>query len=600
MQATRCTSVRGGVCVTVTADASNTRYNSLAVYNSFVAPAEEAYKDGEQTTGKKAIPRWAGPGRTAAIFLVLLCLNLSFTYRSGAFRSELTAESDEAAHYITGLMVHDYIAHGIGQPLMTYAANYYLHYPKVALGHWPPVFYIMQAAWGFICSPSRNSILVLVALCTTAIAFTLYRLVAREFRTTIGGIAAGALFLCIPLVQRYSAMVMADMIVAMFSWWALWAWSKYLEHERTSDALWFSLAASAAILTKGNGFAVTLMAPLSVVLLRRLRIFFQPAFWLAAAVIAIVCVPWTIATQNLITPAMQFEAGAPFFLKANHYYTTELFKSVGAGVAIFALIGAIAKVILPFFRNNVEPLWAAALSLIVAVHVFHTVVPASIDERFLLSSLPPALLFMSAGIYWTALRINSRLPVAARVAGLAGMTAIAFFAWTFRVPHKRHIGLDEAAQDVASSPAERNAVILCSSNGNGEGGFISELAMREARPTHIVLRASLMLANSDWNGRDYKLVKSTPAEMNAFLTSIPVGLVILDRSPGFAHWQHQDLLAKVMQGPDWQLVRSYPEGAGSDSGQVQVYRFTGSHVLRARIHVDVADKPSKPHIVIDD
>ena len=565
-----------------------------------MAPAEQAYKGGEQATGQKAINRLTGAGRAAAIFLVLLCLNLAFTYWSGAFRSELTAESDEAAHYITGLMVHDYLAHGIGQPLMAYAANYYLHYPKVALGHWPPVFYIMQAAWGFICSPSRNSMLGLMAVCTTLIAFTLYRLVAREFRTTAGGIAAGALFVCIPLVQTYSSMVMGDLIVAMFSWWALGAWTKYLERERAGDALWFALAASAAILTKGNGFAVTLIAPLSLVFLRRLRIFFQPAFWIAAAVIAAVCVPWTIATQNLITPAMQFDAGVPFFLKANRYYAPALFQSVGAGVAIFAVIGVITKVIFPFFRKTAEPLWASALGLVVAVHVFHTVVPASIDERFLLPSLPPVLLFMSAGIHWTALRINARLPVAARVAALAGMVAIVFFAWTFHVPRKRHIGLDEAAQDVVSSPAERNAVILCSSNGNGEGGFISELAMREPRPTHIVLRASLMLANSDWNGLNYKLTKSTPEEVNAFLTSIPVGLVVLDRSPGFAHWQHQDLLVQAMQGPDWQLVRSYPKGAGPDSGQVQVYRFTGSHALRAHIHVDMTDKLGKPRIVIDD
>ena len=237
-------------------------YSSTA-YNGSVAPAEQAYKGGEQATGQKAINRLTGAGRAAAIFLVLLCLNLAFAYRSGAFRSELTAESDEAAHYITGLMVHDYLAHGIGQPLMAYAANYYLHYPKVALGHWPPVFYIMQAAWGFICSPSRNGILGLMALCTTLIAFTLYRMVEREFRTTVGGVAAGALFLCIPLVQAYSAMIMSDMVVAMFSLWALWAWTNYLEGERARDALWFAAAASAAILTKGNGFAVTLMAPAS-------------------------------------------------------------------------------------------------------------------------------------------------------------------------------------------------------------------------------------------------------------------------------------------------------------------------------------------------
>lgn len=562
-----------------------------------MAPAEQAYGSGEEATRKKAIDRLTGAGRAAAITLVLLGLNLVFVYRGGAFRSELTAESDEAAHYITGLMVHDYFAHGIGQAPMAFAANYYLHYPKVALGHWPPVFYLMQAAWGFICSPSRNGILGMMTLCTTLIAFTLYRLVEREFRTTVGGIAAGALFLCIPLVQAYSAMIMSDMVVAMFSLWALRAWANYLDNERTRDALWFAAAASAAILTKGNGFAVTLMAPVSVVILRRPRIFLRPAFWISAALIGIVCVPWNIATRNLITPTMQFQAGVPFFLKANWYYGTELFRAVGAGIAVFALIGVAVKVILPFLHKSVQPLWAAGLGLIVGVQIFHTVVPAGTEERYLLASLGPVLLFMSAGIQWAASRIRVRQPIYARVAAMSGIVAIVFFLWTFRVPHKRHIGLDEAARDVTMSPADRDAVILCSSNGNGEGIFISELAMREPRPTHIVLRASLMLANSDWNGRHYRPIKSSPAEVNAFLTSIPVGLVVLDRSPGFAHWQHQDLLAQAMRGPDWQLIRSYPKGTGSNSGQVQVYRFSGSHVLRARIHVDITDKP---RIIIED
>lgn len=561
-----------------------------------MAPAEQV-QAGEGTTKRTAINYLTGAGRHAAILLALIALILVFAYRGGAFRSELGSESDESAHYITGLMVHDYFASALGQSPIAYAANYYLHYPKVALGHWPPVFYIMQAAWGFVCSPSRNGILGMMTLCTALIAFTLYRMVEREFRTAVGAVATAALFASIPLVQMYSARIMADMIVAMFSVWALCAWTRYLERERARDALWFALAASAAILTKGNGFAVTLMAPLSIIILRRPRIFLQRTFWMAVIVTGVACLPWTMATRNLVTPTLQFEAGVPFFLHANRFYATELFKSIGPAIAVFALIGVIAKVILPFLHKRVAPLWAGALGLILGVQLFHTVVPAGMEERYLLASLPLVLLFMCAGIEWAAWRMSVRLSMRNRVIAIAAVMAIAFFAGTFRMTHKTHIGLDEAASAVAQDAADRDAVILCSSNGNGEGVFISELAMRERRPTHIVLRASLVLANSDWNGRGYHLLKSTPEEINAFLASIPVGLVVLDRSAGFAHWPHQELLAEAMHRPEWQLAGSYPRGADPDAGQVQIYRYTGPRVLRARIRVDMTT--DKPRIVIE-
>jgi hypothetical protein len=560
-----------------------------------MAPAEQAHA-GVGATKNTALHDLSGVGRYAAVLLALLALILGFAYHSGAFQSELGSESDESAHYITGLMVHDYFANALGQPPLAYAANYYLHYPKVALGHWPPVFYIMQAGWGFVCSPSRNGILVLMGVCTALIAFTLYRMVEREFRTTAGGVATAALFASIPLVQMYSAMIMSDMIVAMFSLWALCAWARYLERERARDALWFALATSAAILTKGNGFAVTLMAPLSILILRRPRIFRGRAFWMAALFIGAACIPWNIATRSLITPTMQFEAGAPFFLRANRFYAIELFKSVGPAIAALAVIGVIVKVVLPFLQNRVAPLWAAALALILGVQLFHATAPAGLEKRYLLASLPPVLLFLCAGVEWAARRMSARLSLRNRVIAVAAMAAVVFFAGTFRLTHKTHIGLDEAASAVAQDAADRDAIILCSSNGNGEGVFISELAMRERRPAHIVLRASLVLANSDWNGRGYHLLKSTPEEVNAFLTSIPVGMVVLDRSPGFARWPHQDMLAQAMRSPEWQLAGSYPRG-GPHAGQVQLYRYTGSRVLRARIRVDMT--ADKPRIVIE-
>jgi hypothetical protein len=77
---------------------------------------------------------------------VLFVCALLVQYASGAFGSTTRPDNpDEPARIVTGLMVRDYLVHGLGQPPMAFAREYYVHYPKVALAHWPPLFYVVQA-----------------------------------------------------------------------------------------------------------------------------------------------------------------------------------------------------------------------------------------------------------------------------------------------------------------------------------------------------------------------------------------------------------------------------------------------------------------------
>ena len=39
---------------------------------------------------------------------------------------------------------------------MAFAENYYLHYPEVAMGHWPPGFYLLQAVWTLLFPTQRG------------------------------------------------------------------------------------------------------------------------------------------------------------------------------------------------------------------------------------------------------------------------------------------------------------------------------------------------------------------------------------------------------------------------------------------------------------
>ena len=104
------------------------------------------------------------------VYLVFLLVAVGFQWMQGAYQAEFGGHPDEAAHYVTGLMVHDYLAAGLPGNPMRFAQMYYDHYPKVALGNWPPVFYLIQSAWTLLLTPSRASLLLLMAALEALVA----------------------------------------------------------------------------------------------------------------------------------------------------------------------------------------------------------------------------------------------------------------------------------------------------------------------------------------------------------------------------------------------------------------------------------------------
>jgi len=101
--------------------------------------------------------------------------------------------------------------------------------------------------------------------------------------------------------------------------------------------------------------------------------------------------------------------------------------------------------------------------------------------------------------------------------------------------------------------------------------------MREARPGHILLRASRMLAESDWNGRNYKLKMKTPAEIQRFLEEAAVDVVVLDGKPDQAFEHHRQLLATVRE-PAWRRIAVYPRAINSlaePDARIEIWKQAG-------------------------
>ena len=511
-------------------------------------------------------------------FLVLVVL---LQWLGGAYRNEFAGYPDEGAHYITGLMVRDYVANHRLVSLRAFAENYYLHYPKVAIGHWPPFFYMVQAAWTLIFPVSRSSVLVLMALITAVMAFALYRSLEAEFGAVLG-ITAAVFLIALPLVQSYSGMVMADTLVALLSFCAALSFARFAESLRWQYAAWFGVLAAATILTKGTGVALALVPPLVVLFTKRWELIRRGAFWLPLAIVVPLCAPWYWLTRNMLPNTWeQPEPGWRFVGHALHFYGWHSLRIIGLTFLALAALGFAVELIAPR-RAEVKSKWAALGALLLATALLVVVVPAGLEERFLIPAVPAVLAFAIAGLDFLAHNIlpqrwNLQLR---RLALLAPLVAL-FFLRTFSIPRDVSFGLAPVAEYVLSQPQLNKAVLLISSDVTGDSMFISELAMREARPGHYVLRATKVLCDCSWLGDEQKALYPTPDSLMGYLDHSPVQIVIDDESvPARSRLQFRSVLEQTINAypGQWQLLGSYPvvrDGVRYPKG-VNIYRLLGT------------------------
>src|SRR5581483_2252875 len=115
---------------------------------------------------------FSGVCRNAGIVLSFFALVVGLQIASGAYHTEFSGYPDEPAHYVTSLMVHDYITSLNPVSPMEFARNFYYHYPKVAFGHWPPFFYVVQGFWMILFSASRTSVRLELAFTTALLAYS--------------------------------------------------------------------------------------------------------------------------------------------------------------------------------------------------------------------------------------------------------------------------------------------------------------------------------------------------------------------------------------------------------------------------------------------
>ncbi len=521
-----------------------------------------------------------------AVCLLFWILAAALQWRAGVFGVEFGWHPDEAAHYVTGVMLRDYVAGGHFSAPRAFVEQYYAHYPKIGLFMWPPLFHGTEAIWDLVFNPSKPSALLLEALLTALLATSIYWLVRRQYPPIVA-LVSGAVFVLLPLVQVSTQMVMADGLVALLVFWATIAMIRYLESERTRYAVLFGIFAALAMAAKPNGLALVLLPPIAILITRRFYLLKRPALYYAAAIALVFGVPWDALSYKLMAPTMGPSAAVTPLQRLHPalFYGRILTTDFGWALLPFCVIGIVVFLVHLRRGERTDLTLAGALALLLSVWIFHSAV-STIEARYMVSAMPAMILFSVAGFDWVVRRIRTpSVSLATRSAVLGAIVVVLVIAQSFDVPRKPHWGLDQAAQFLLANKDYAGAGFLIVGDARQEGAFVSEVVMHDPRPDHFVLRSSKVLVDSTWFGTNYKYLYPTADGLRDFLDHAPISAVVLDtRAP--------EPNSDAAEQSEYQLQQTVAQALASDQNWRQAEDFHPGGDRAVQIYTRIGAQPA--------
>ena len=451
-----------------------------------------------------------------------------------AFTDEFGADS--ASHYISGLMVHDYLVAGRFANPVKYLSDFHSHYPLVGIGGWPPLFYFVEALWMVVFSTSRASVLLLSAAMTVATAMTIY-FQAWRAAGVMAGLCAGMVFVLSPLMQDATSDLMLDVPVGLVMLLAMLAWARYLERGTARYSVLFGVLAVAGLLIKGNAGCLALLPPLTVLFGRRFDLLRKIRFWLPVPIVIIGAGPWYFLTYQRPAAGFRFSAGFEYMSLASQFNLRALSDALGPVVLAIALIGLMRIVVMR--SNPRDALGVCAASLALSVFLFLIIIPVALQARYLILALPPLLLLATLELnrwrHWLVPRLRST----ALAPLVFAVLVLSVLRPSTEVPAPRDFGINEAARQVWSARLPGNPSVLLATDAAAEPSLIAALAMVDPhRPSLFVVRGSRLLGDGGYNNQDYRPRFHDAEGVAAAIDRYAIPLVIL-RYPGDpGDWAH--------------------------------------------------------------
>lgn len=513
----------------------------------------------------------------AAILFILYAsiLTLGIQIKDGTFSADLcTVYPDEAPHYINGLLIANYISHGLGQPPVAFAKAFFLNFPKVSIGHWPPFFYLLEAGWMLVLSQSKTSVLIFSGLISAVLAGLIGSITSRR-SGTMAGVLAVAFYVLTPLVRQNASAVMVDIFIGLLELAATLAFLRYVLTPNWRWSVVFGLLASAAILSKGNGLTLALLPPLAVLFTGQIALLRRLDFWFPLPIVTVFCGPWYVATYDLARDGWVYQPGL-------QYATASFIANTDASLTMFGMVGcAIATYgFVCSFRGRHDRhetvLVRCLAALVVAILIFQMAVPSGLDPRYVLGLFAPMTILAAIGIRELSNdlaslvgRGDSRRAVTSIAIALALVAILPKTGAFLTVTQKPTIGMKEAANIVTADPANSNRTVLVSSDAIGEGAFVVEMAQHpDHEERYVIARASKLLGSANFLMEDYVPRFQNWEELGKKVEALSIRFIVIDTSKSSSRFKHSQDLVAAARANGWSLV-----------GRVRHVRYDGETLV---------------------
>lgn len=532
--------------------------------------------------------RGPGPKPWAALGTAFTCLlfALLLQWANGAWHANLAGDPDEAAHAVTSLMVRDYLTDALPKNPLHYAQDYYEHFPKVALGHYPPGYYLITSLV-LVPFPQVAALIALQAGFCGILGWQIFQL-GHRLTGPFGAWLAAMVFVALPMVQKVASCVMSDLLLAIWCLAAVQAWLAYLRRPGVWMALLFGFMAAAAILTKGAGLSLALVPPVSLLLAWEFRLLKKSSLWLAPLPVIVLAAPWMVYSVRFTQEGMASDRGMAYVMKALPFYGNGIVQVFGPLIAVLVVVGLLRVLISLLAKRPASPDVAVLWALIAGTLAVALVVPAGLSTRYLVPTGGAfVLLAMGEVCCWiaflqkkksgTSIEVGRGWGSAVGAVVVAGAT-IAATGWS---APKIASGFNEAVTQLeldAGGPSSKRGAWMVSSDARGEGAVIAAAAFglpsRKNWPL-TVLRASKELSSSDWMGRGYETQFKSSEELLKRLDHLKVDCVIADESVPSTHVQahHAKVVEALSNTPGWTLAKTVTVDRGLEQkGQIKLFR----------------------------
>lgn len=329
------------------------------------------------------------------LILVTVCLyGLDWTLSRGAY-------GDAFHHLMNGVFVHDVIRDPFAfmSDPMTFAANYYMHFPAVSLGYYMPGFAAIQALLMLVFGVSAATGQLAVLLCAVLMMVFSY----EWFRLRMGHwwAAGGAVVLVsTPQFVYWGRDIMLEIPMVAFVIGAMWLFEKLCrqEHPRWTTAIGWGLLSAMAVLIKQHALMLLGIYFFGMFAVRRTGHLRYPCIWSGIAIIvaassAVIAITFALGGDAVghsvgFTPQHVVDR---FNLEQWTYYLQLIPSRVGYMTLVLAGVGLISAL-----QRRDRYVWTMIV-WIVCFYLMHSFFKAQ-SARYAVLWIPPFCMLALIGL----------------------------------------------------------------------------------------------------------------------------------------------------------------------------------------------------------